>query len=137
MQENSNFLSMPKLFAGCASFFVLSTSLAHLNSNPPTRAFNRNLMEYCSPLWAGTPASNLAHLDAVETKAFKIIGISHDEVESMCISLFHHRQVGGLFVFFSIFFWSCTTICPLCALSPPPHPMLMQSAHGPPETPFL
>ena len=38
-------------------------------------------MEYCSPFWAGAPASHLARLHAVETKAFTIIGISCDEAE--------------------------------------------------------
>ena len=37
------------------------------------KAFIHSLMEYCSPLWAGAPASHLAQLDAVETKAIKII----------------------------------------------------------------
>ena len=40
-------------------------------------------MEYCFPLWAGIPASHLAELDIVETKAFKIIGIVRDEAESV------------------------------------------------------
>ena len=56
-------------------------------------------MEYCSPLWAGAPASHLSRLHAVETKAFQIIGISRDEAESLGLSLSHHRQVGGLSVF--------------------------------------
>uniref|UniRef100_A0A8C4QVN9 ATP-dependent Clp protease ATP-binding subunit clpX-like, mitochondrial n=1 Tax=Eptatretus burgeri TaxID=7764 RepID=A0A8C4QVN9_EPTBU len=47
-------------------------------------------MEYCSPLWAGAPAS---HLHAVETKAFRIIGISCSEAESLGLSLFHHKQI--------------------------------------------
>ena len=42
------------------------------------KAFIHSWMEHCSPLWAGTPASHLAQLDTVETKAFKIIGISGD-----------------------------------------------------------
>ena len=59
-------------------------------------AFIRSLMEYCSPLWGDDPASHLAQPHAVETKAFRIIGISHDEAESSGLSLSHHRQVGGL-----------------------------------------
>uniref|UniRef100_A0A8C4WTM6 B(0,+)-type amino acid transporter 1 n=1 Tax=Eptatretus burgeri TaxID=7764 RepID=A0A8C4WTM6_EPTBU len=35
-------------------------------------------------------------LDAVETKAFKIIGISRDEADSMGLSLSHRRQVSSL-----------------------------------------
>ena len=40
------------------------------------KAFGYSLMEYCSPLWAGAPASHLSRLHAVESKAFRIIGIS-------------------------------------------------------------
>ena len=54
---------------------------------------NLSLMEYCSPLWAGSPASHLAQLDAVETKAFKIIGISRNETEIVALSPSHRRQV--------------------------------------------
>ena len=53
--------------------------------------FIHSLMKYCSPLWVGSPASHLAQLDTMETKAFKIIGMSHDEAESMGLSLSHHR----------------------------------------------
>ena len=63
------------------------------------KAFIHCLMDYCSHLWAGALASHVARLDILETKAFKIIGISCDETESMGRSLSHHRQVGGLFVF--------------------------------------
>ena len=63
------------------------------------KAFVQSLMEYCSPLWAGAPASHLSRLHAVETKAFRIIGISHDEAESLGLSLSHRRQDGGLSVF--------------------------------------
>jgi len=35
------------------------------------KAFIHSLMEYCSPLWDGSPASHLAQLDTVETKTFK------------------------------------------------------------------
>ena len=51
-----------------------------------SKAFVRNLMEYCSPLWAGALASHLSRLHAVETKAFRIIGISRGETKA-CISL--------------------------------------------------
>uniref|UniRef100_UPI00358E6C84 nicotinamide N-methyltransferase-like n=1 Tax=Myxine glutinosa TaxID=7769 RepID=UPI00358E6C84 len=56
-------------------------------------AFIYKLMEYCSTLLAGSPASHLAQLDAVETKAFKIIRISHAESECMGPKLRHRRQV--------------------------------------------
>ncbi len=66
------------------------------------KAFVRSLMEYCSPLWTGAPASHLSRLHAVETKAFQIIGISHDEAESLGLSLSHCRQVSGLSVFYHL-----------------------------------
>uniref|UniRef100_A0A8C4R0H3 V-rel avian reticuloendotheliosis viral oncogene homolog n=1 Tax=Eptatretus burgeri TaxID=7764 RepID=A0A8C4R0H3_EPTBU len=44
-------------------------------------------MEYCSPLCAGAPAYHLSRLHAVETKAFRIIGTSCGEAESLCLSL--------------------------------------------------
>ena len=59
-------------------------------------------MGYCSPLWAGATISHLSQLDAMETKAFNIIGLSHDEAESMGLSLHHLQQVGGLSVLFRI-----------------------------------
>ena len=66
------------------------------------KAFVRSLMEYSSFLWAGAPASHLSRLHAVETKAFRIIGISRDEAESLGLSLSQHRQVGGLSVFYRL-----------------------------------
>ena len=48
------------------------------------------------------PCLSLAQLDAMETKAIKIIGISHAEAESMGLSLSTHRQVGGLSVFYHL-----------------------------------
>ena len=71
-------------------------------------------MEYCSPLWAGAPASHLSRLQAVETKAFRINGISRDEAESFDLSLSHRRQVGGL----SVFYHLLTGLAP----HPPPPP---------------
>ena len=65
------------------------------------KAFIPSLMEYSSFLWAGAPASHLSQLHTMETKAFMIIGISHDEAESLVLSLSHCRQVGGLSVFYS------------------------------------
>ena len=74
------------------------------------KAFIRSLMEYCSPLWAGAPASHLSQLHAVETKAFGIIGISREEAEPLVLSLSHRRQVGGLSIFYRL----------LSSLAPPP-----------------
>ena len=59
-------------------------------------------MEYCSPLWAGAPASHLSRLHAVKTKAFRIIGIYCNVAESLGLSLSHRRQVGGLSFFHSL-----------------------------------
>ena len=68
-------------------------------------------MEYCSPLWAGAPASHLSRLHAVETKAFRIIGISRDEAESLGLSLSLSPQAGR---------WSfCLLPSPLQPRSPP------------------
>ena len=55
------------------------------------KPFICSLMEYCSPLLAGSPTSHLSLLDVVETTAFNIIGSSHDEAESMGLSL-HPRS---------------------------------------------
>ena len=51
------------------------------------KAFVRSLMEYCPPFLADAPASHLSQLHAVETKAFRISGISRDEAESLGLSL--------------------------------------------------
>ena len=60
------------------------------------------MMEYYCSLWADSPASHLAQLDTMETKAFKISEISRDEAEAMGLSLHHCRLVGGLSVFFHL-----------------------------------
>ena len=44
----------------------------------------------------------LSRLHAVETKAFRIIGIARSEAESLGLSLSHRRQVGGLSVFYCL-----------------------------------
>ena len=81
------------------------------------KAFIHSWMEFYSPLQAGLPASHLAQLDAAETKAFKIIGISHNEAGSMGLSLHCHRQDGGVCLL-SPPFWSCSWWS-FCALSLP------------------
>ena len=95
------------------------------------KAFVHSLMEYCSLLYAGFPASHLAQHDAMETKVFKMIGISHDEAESLVLSLSHRRQVGDLSVFYHL----------LSGLAPPALLRFVpttfpQGAQGPPTTPF-
>ena len=76
------------------------------------KVFIHSLMESCSSVWAG---SHIALLEAVETKAFKIIGISHDEAELMGQSFNQHQQVSGLHLL-PTHFWSCT-LHPLHAAS--------------------
>ena len=66
------------------------------------KAFIRSLMEYCSPLWSGDPASNFARLHAVETKTLQIIDISLAEAESLGFSRCQRRQVGGLSIFYHL-----------------------------------
>ena len=58
-------------------------------------AFIHSLMESYSLLRAAAPASHLSRLHAVETKAFRISGISHDEAEYLSLSL-----TGGWLVVF-------------------------------------
>ena len=87
-------------------------------------------MEYCSLLLAGSPASHLAKLDAVEI--FKIIGISRDEAESMGLSLRHRRQVGGL----SVFPHLLSGVAPSAISMLCPTSRFLQGTNGPQSTPF-
>ena len=91
-------------------------------------------MEYCSPFWAGAPASHLSRLHAVKTKACRIIGVSHDEAESLVLSLSHRRPVGGLSVFYPLFSGLAHPV--LSAICPPPSPIFPQGTQGPLATPF-
>ena len=72
-------------------------------------------MEYCSPLVAGSSASHLAQLDAVENKAFNIIGIPRDVFGTIASPSLTGRWSLCLLPHF---FWTCT-LCPLRALSLP------------------
>jgi len=63
------------------------------------KAFVHMMMAYYSPLWVGAPASHLSWIQAVETKAFRIISVSSDEAEIFGLSLSHRRKVVGLSVF--------------------------------------
>ena len=96
LHHAKSFLGTPELLSSCMAFI-------------------HSFMEYCSPLWAGSPASHLAQLDTVETKTFKIIGISCAGAEYVGLSLCHHRKVGGLRLLPPPF-WSCA----LCFVPPPP-----------------
>ena len=97
------------------------------------KAFVCSLMEYCSPLWAGVPTFHLSWLHAVETKAFRIIGISRDEAESLDLSLSHRRQIGGLSIFYHLLSGLART--PLLCLQFVPT-IFPQGAQGPPKTPL-
>ena len=93
------------------------------------KAFILSLMEHCSPLWAGAPASHLALLDAMENKVLKIIGISHDEPE--CLDLLLSISV--------VFLYSTTSFLvlhPLPSLGSVP-PRFLHSTHHLPVTLFL
>ena len=85
--------------------------------------FARCYREDCSPLWAGARSSHLSQLHAVETKAFRSIGISRDEAESLGLSLSHRTQVGGLSVF----------PCFVCALFPQYFPRALKVCQQPPS----
>ena len=100
-----------------------------------SKAFVRSLIEYCSPLCAGAPASYLSQLHAVETKAFRIICISRDEVESLGLSLSHRRQVGGLSVFYRLLSGLASPPPLLCLRFVPT--IFPQGTQGPPTTPIL
>ena len=86
------------------------------------------LMEYCSSFWAGTPATHLAQLDAMDPKAFKSIGISCDEAEATGLLHSQSRQVGYLSVIYHL-------LCglALCFLS---HPRFLQGTQGSSSTTF-
>ena len=97
------------------------------------KTFIHSLMEYCSRFSAGVLASHSVQLGAMETKAFKTIGISCDEAESLRPSLSHCRQSGGLCVLPPPF-WSCTR-CSFMLCPPPPH-LIQHGTHGAPSSPF-
>ena len=55
----------------------------------------------------------------METKAFRIIGMSRDEAESLGLSLSHRRQVGGLSVFYRLLSGLASPPpCSICDMSP-------------------
>ena len=89
---------------------------------------------HISPILAGAPASHLALLDVVETKALKIIGISHNEIESLGLLLLHCGQVGGFSVFYRLLISHPPSA--LSLLSPTPPPRFLLCAHGLPVTHF-
>ena len=88
-------------FYGPNCYFLVGVSQGWVWHTIPTRPSSTAWWARttaCSPLWDGETASHLAQLNAMATEAFKIIGISRDEVESVGLSLSHRRQVCGLCV---------------------------------------
>jgi len=93
-QSPTSTLHHTQFFLGAAE--ILSTENTLISS----------FVEHCSPLWTGSLASYLAQLKAMETKAFKINGISLDEAEYMGLSPRHRRQVSACYEV-----WTCWGIC--------------------------
>jgi len=89
-------------------------------------------MECCSLLWTGAPAS---HLDYVESKDLKIIGISHDEARAQALLFWSGRLVGGLSLSLSAF-QLFSHIAP-SALSVSGTPQHLKEAHVLPVNPLL
>ena len=92
-------------------------------------------MEYSSPLWAGAPASHLSRLHPVETKAFRIIGISHDVSESLGLSLSLTAGRSVVCLSFTVSYLASPLPSLLSLIDTPP-PIFLQGARGPPATPF-
>ena len=90
--------------------------------------FTCRISHFLSTLLARALASHLSRFHAVETKVFGIIGISCDEAESLGLSLSHHRQVGGISVFYHL-------LSSLLSLQYIP-PIFLQGTQGPPTTPI-
>ena len=64
-------------------------------------------MDYCSPIWPGTPVLHLEIIDAVETQALKILGISYSEAESGPVTFALQTSWWPLFLILPPF-WSCS-----------------------------
>ena len=77
----------------------------------------RSRMEYCSAIWLGAPATSLALLDNVQSKAAKFIG--HAQAIELQ-SLAHHRGVAALCALHRILHKSAPE--PLWSLCPPRAP---------------
>ena len=80
-------------------------------------------MQYCPPFWAGTPASHLAQLDAVETKAFMIIKKSPVMKLSLWAYHFHITLQAG--------WWSLSSIASFLVLHPLPFVLCSPSSPSP------
>ena len=72
-------------------------------------AFIRSLMEYCSPLWAGSPASHLAQLDARKPRPSRLL-----EFPTMKLSLWaYHFAIAARLVVSLSFTVSSLVLHPL------------------------
>ena len=71
--------SLPKPVADWAYLHHAKSFLGTPELLSTYKTFIHNLIEECSPLLDGAPASHLVQLENMETKALKITGISCDE----------------------------------------------------------
>jgi hypothetical protein len=67
----------------------------------------RPLMEYCCHIWGGAPASALAILDRLQSKAIRLIG--DPDLSSNLQSLAHRRAVSSLCLFYRYYHGRCST----------------------------
>ena len=66
----------------------------------------RPSLEYCSPVWGGTPKSSLYILDRVQSKAIHLI--NNPNLTNSLQSLSHHRLVADLSIFYCYFHRHCS-----------------------------
>ena len=66
----------------------------------------RPSLEYCSPVWGGTPKSSLNLLDRVQSKAIRLI--NNPNLTNSLQSLSHRRLVADLSIFYCCFHGHCS-----------------------------
>ena len=76
----------------------------------------RPLMEYCSHIWGGAPATSLKILDKVQARAIRLI--NDVKLTSSLQPLSHRRAVASLSLFYRYFFGACSSELSGCV--PPP-----------------
>ena len=76
----------------------------------------RPLMEYCSHIWGGAPATSLKILDKVQARAIRLI--NDVKLTSYLQPLSHRRAVASLSLFYRYFFGACSSELSGCV--PPP-----------------
>jgi len=64
-------------------------------------------MEYCCHVWDGSAKHQLAALDSIERRAFRLIGEQH-MAETKIQSLEHRRKVACLAIFYRLHFGECS-----------------------------